>query len=361
MRITTFLLLQLKRIWKNKGYLLLLLLFPVALFLFSRTLQSEEDSRISVGLYLDTEDELAKKVCDKLVTSEDSLFVFSFASSEDDLIKNVQNNRFECGYLFRKDLGQELDKNHLKNLVTVYVSETTTCSGVLNELVYANLFEEYSLSLLQKSLVNASHLPFTEKTAAESELPAVTAEDIEAAYRSHLTDGSTFRFDVQFIAKDEVGSSGTATTAALPVLRGLTAVFLLLCGFFSMLTAYQDEKSGLYARLRGSKRFLYPRLTQLIYLLPAGMICLLSLHLCGSFTGLGTELTALLCYTVALFLFYTVLGTLIRSHTVLCAAFPMILLCTLIFTPVIVDLSDFFPWLKIVRYVLPTNYYLLFF
>ncbi len=361
MRITTFLLLQFKRIWKNRGYLLLLLLFPIALFLLSHTLQSEEDSRIFVGLYLDTEDELAKATCDKLVALDDSLFVFSFVSSEEDLIKNVQNNRFECGYLFRKDLGQELDKNHLKNLITVYVSETTTCSGVLNELVYANLFEEYSLSLLQESLVNASHLPFTDTAAAESNLPTVTVKDIEEGYRSHLTDGSTFRFDVQFISNDEVVSPGTATTATLPVLRGLTAIFLLLCGFFSMLTAHQDEKNGLYARLHGIGRFLYPRLTQLTYLLPAGLICLLSLRLCGSFTSLGTELAALLFYTVALFVFYTALGTLIRSHTVLCAAFPMILLCTLIFTPVIVDLSAFFPWLKVVRYALPTYYYLLFF
>lgn len=361
MKLSTFFCMQLKRLWKNKVLLLLLLAFPIAMYLLSRSLQGNEDSRISVGLYVDTEDALALTVCDKLLALEDSLFVFSAVSSEEELIKKVQNNQFECGYLFRKNLGKELDKTHLKNLVTVYVSENTTASGILNELVYANLFEEYSLSLLQDNLKAAGHLPFTEQDAAGFSLPAVTEQDIEAAYRSHLSDGSTFRFEVAFVSETKEITELDPSVATRPLLRGLTSVFLLLCGFLATLTTYNDEKNGLYARLRGAERFLYPRLTQLAYLIPAGLISLCTLGICGSFTTLGTEFVALLCYIVALWVFFTLLGTLIRSHTVLCAAFPMLLLCTLIFTPVIVDLSTFFPWLKVVRYVLPTHYYLLFF
>ena len=149
--------------------------------------------------------------------------------------------------------------------------------------------------------------------------------------------------------------------ATRPLLRGITALFLLLCGFLAMLTTYHDEKNGLYTRVRRSMRFVYPRLTGLAYLLPAGILCLLSLWISGCMTNLGTELVALLCYMGVLLLFYWFLGFVIKNHTLLCAAFPMLLLCTLIFTPIIVDLSTFFPWLKAVRYVLPTHYYLLFF
>lgn len=361
MKLTTFFLMQIKRIYKNKMLLLLLLAFPFAMYLLSRSLHGEADSRISVGLYVDTKDELALTVCDKLLALEDSLFVFSAVSTEEELIKKVQNNQFECGYMFRKDLGKELDKTHLKNLITVYVSENTTGDGIINELVYANLFEEYSLSLLQDSLKTADHLPFTKKDATAFSLPAVTERDIEEIYRSHLTDGSTFRFDVEFVSEKGTSAPGNTSSATRPLLRGLASVFLLLCGFLASLITHNDEKNGLYTRLRGPERFLYPRLTQLAYLIPAGLISLCCLGICGSFTSLGTELLALLCYIIALSVFFSLLGTLIRNHTVLCAAFPMILLCTLVFTPVIVDLSTFFPWLKVVRYVLPTHYYLLFF
>ncbi|MBR2409100.1 MAG: ABC transporter permease [Lachnospiraceae bacterium] len=361
MRLHTFFLMQLKRLWKNKLFLVLLLLFPVCLYLLSHSFQKEEDSRILVGVCLDTEDELAETLYEKLLDLEDSLFSFSSFASEDELIKAVQSNQLECGYLLRKDLGKELDKNRLKNLITVYVSENTTCKGIINELVYANLFEEYSLSLLQDCLEEAAHLPFTEKDAALFSLPPVTEEAIEKSYRSQLENGSTFRFDVEFISKQKTEPLSGTTAATVPLLRGFTAVFLLLCGFLAMLASYNDEKNGVFARLGRGRRFLFSRITMLAYLLPSGLICLLGLALCGSLSHLGTEFIALIGYLFALLLFYTILGTLIHNHTVLCAAFPMVVLCTLIFTPVLVDLSAFFPWIKVVRYVLPSYYYLLFF
>lgn len=361
MNLFAFVTLQFKRILKNKPFLLLLLFFPVCLFLLSQAFHKEKDSRIPVGICLSTEDRLTETLCEKLLTMEDSLFVFYSVASEEELLRSVQNNRFECGYLFQKPLGQELDKSHLKNLITVYVSESTTCTGVLNELVYANLFEEYALSLLQETLKESGHLPFTDGDRTESSLSPVTKEEIEHYYRAHLADGSTFRIEVQFLSgPDTVLPSGTAS-ATLPLLRGFTAVFLLLCGFLALLTVYHDKKNGLYTRIYGAARITFPCVTMFAYLLPAGLSCLLGLCCSGIVTRWGTEFLALLCYLFAIVLFYSVLGAGIHSHTVLCAAFPMVLLCTLAFTPVLVDLSIFFPWIKVVRYVFPTYYYLLFF
>lgn len=361
MNLHTLFALQLKRIGKRTLFLCLLLLFPITLFILSQSFAAEEDSRIPVGIYLNTEDTLARSLCEKLITSEDSLFIFSYADSEEALMKGVQSNRFECGYLFEKDLGAELDRNRLKNLITVYASENSTCTGILNELVYAALFEEYSLSLLQDTLRDAGHLPFTEDATGNDSLPPVTKEKIEQSYRSHLTDGSTFRIEVIFESPAvETPDSGTRA-ATQPLLRGLTAVFLLLCGFVALLTMVRDKANGLYARLHGAPRLLYPYLTMPVYLLPSGLVCLIGLTISGSFTDLGPELLALLCYIVALLLFYSILEALLRNHTVLCAAFPVLVLCTLVFTPVITDLSALFPWIKTVRYAFPTYYYLMFF
>lgn len=361
MNLLTFFTLQLKRIVKQPLFLCMLLFFPVLLFSLSRAFTGEEDSRIPVGVFLNTEDSLAKALCEKLVTSEDSLFSFTYISTEDELLKGVQSNRLECGYIFEKDLGAELDRSRLKNLITVYTSENTTCTGVLNELVYAALFEEYSLAMLQDTLREADHLPFTEGSPEDNSLPAVTKEAIEQLYRTHLTDGSTFRIEVILPSESgEPADSGTRA-ATKPLLRGFTAVFMLLCGFVALLTTVRDNRDGLYARLYGTTRFLCPHLTMLACLLPSGLICLLGLGAGGSIHDFGTELLALFCYIVALLLFYSVLGALLRSHTMLCAAFPVLVLCTLVFTPVITDLSAFFPWIKAVRYAFPTYYYLMFF
>ena len=361
MNLWTFFLLQLKRIGKHTAFLLLLLLFPICLFFLSDAFHKEEDSRIPVGLCLATDDSFAEALCTKLIDKNDSLFTFSLVNSEEELLRGVQQKRYECGYLFQKELGKELDKNRGKNLITVYVSETTTCTGVLNELVYAELFEEYSLSLLQETLTDANHLPFTDKEAASFSLPAVDKDAIETAYRSHLTDGSTFRIEVSFLSGPDASPKSGTSVATLPILRGLSAAFLLLCGFLALLATVNDKANGLYDRLYGTARFLCPPLTMIAYLLPSGLSCLVGIALSRTGAAPGTELFAMLCYIGVLLLFYTVLGTLIRNHTVLCAVFPMLVLCTLVFTPVITDLSVFFPWIKAVRYVFPSYYYLLFF
>ncbi len=361
MNLLTFFVLQLKRILKHKLLLCMLLLFPVVLFFLSRSFDREADSRIPVGICLTTEDALAQTLCEKLVSLEDSLFSFTYADSEEALLKGVQSNRFECGYLFEKDLSTELNRNRLKNLITVYTSENTTSTGVLNELVYANLFEEYSLSLLQDTLREAGHLPFSENAVTELTLPPVTQEEIETLYRSHLTDGSTFRIEIVFGTAAEDKEAGNMQAATFPLLRGLTAVFLLLWCFPALLTIIRDKANGLYVRLHGKTRLLCPCLTMSAYLLPSGLICLLGLGISGSITTLGTELLAMVCYLLALSVFYLILGALLRNHTLLCAAFPVLVLCTLVFTPVITDLSVFFPWIKAVRYLFPTYYYLMFF
>ena len=360
MNTKLFFLLQLKRIVKNKLFLSLLIVFPLCLYFLSVSFRSEEDSRIQIGFAVTAEDPLTAALTEKLLTMEDSLFSFRQFDSEEALIKEVQNNGIECGYLFRKPLKEELDKSHLKNLIRVYVSENTTCKGIVNELVYAVMFEEYSLQLLNDSLKAAGHLPFTEAEAAEFSMPPVSEERIEELYRTHLTDGSTFRFDVVFTGSASTVGEGTSV-ASLALLRGLAGLFLLLCGFMALLTVHSDTRNGLYVKIHGMKRYFLPYITMVSYLLPAAAICFISLGICGLLGNLITEVTAFLCYLVALILFYTVLGSLVRNHTMLCAAFPMVLFCTIIFTPVIVDLSAFFPWLRVVRYVLPTSYYMLFF
>lgn len=362
MNYPVFFLLQLKRLLKSKSFVLLLLLFPVVLFVLSHTFSGEDDSRIPVGICTETDDSLTETLCRKLTEKNDSLFRFFEVPSQEELTRLVQSGQIECGYLFRKPLQEELDRSHTKNLITVLVSENTTCKGILNEFVYANLFEEYSLHLLKKTLADAGDLPFDKTAAASFSLPPVTEKDIEQNYRTHLFNGDTFRFEI--ISLSVNGSAETArgtVSAVFTLFRGLAAVFLLLCGFLAMLTLHEDIQNGLYRKLRGIKRPVCMGLTMLSYLLPAGVVSLLSLGISGCMDSFLRELSALLCYIFLLLAFYALLGTIIRSHTMLCAAFPMILLCTLVFTPVIADLSVFFPWIKAVRCVLPTYYYLLFF
>ena len=367
MNLLSFFFLQLKRTLKSKLQPVLLLLFFFSILFLSQTTSAKEDSRIPVGLCVETEDPLAKTLRDRLLTGNDSLFRFIEVETVDDLTRMIENGTAECGYLIRKPLKYELEKKHMNNLIRIYVSETTTCKGILNEYVYANLFEEYAEDILLKCLKKADLLPFTEEAAEAFSLPPVTDEMIQDIYRSYTRGDETFSFEIFTVTAETAPEKSTESeatgtyTAILPLFHGLTALFLLLGGFLSLLTVISDRTGGLYDKLQGMERFLASVLTMLAVLLPFALTAFLSMLLFGPSGQLLTELIALLAYLPLLLVFYGILGKILKNPTVLCGAFPMILLLTIVFTPVITDLSVVFPWIRTLRYALPTYYYLLFF
>lgn len=367
MNFLSFFTLQLKRTLKKKHLLVILLFFFLCMLFLSRTTAQEEDSRIPVALCVETEDPLALTLQNRLLSSDDSLFRFFTVETLDDLTRTIENGSAECGYLIRKPLQYELEKKHINNLIRIYVSENTTCKGVLNEFVYANLFEEYAEVLLKNCLFKADRLPFTKEAALRFDKPPVTDEKIDSIYRSYTEGDETFTFALYTVASDNTQTqtdpaevSGTYA-AVLPLFHGLTALFLLLGGFLALLTVVADRSHGLYDKLHGIEGLFASALTMLAVLLPFGGASLIAMTFFGAGNGFFTELLALLVYLPTLLLFYGILGQIIKHPTVLCGAFPMILLITVVFTPIITDLSSFFPWIKTIRYFLPSYYYLMFF
>lgn len=367
MNFLSFFLLLLKRTCKKKSFLVILLLYFLCMLFLSRSASPAADSRIPVGICVDTEDTLALSLCDKLISGNDSLFRFVKVQTLDELTLQIENGSFECGYLFRKPLFYELEKKHLHNLVRIYVSETTTCKGVLNEYVYAALFEEYAKNILINCLKKAGQLPFTEDAAGGFGLPPVTDEMIESIYRAYIHGNETFTFEIYTAASghtpdkaDEAPAGGTYAAVA-PLFHGLTALFLLLGGFLALLSFITDRERGLYDRICGQLRPVAAFLSMLSVLLPFWGVSFLAILLFGTGGSILTELAAGLVYLCCLLLFYGILGTLIKNPTMLCGAFPMLVLLTIVFTPVITDLSVIFPWIRTVRHLLPAYYYLLFF
>lgn len=357
--------LQLKRMSKKKHLLFILGAFLIGMLLFSYSLSSREDTRIPIALCLETEDELAVTLYQKLLTSDDSVFRFIEADSFDDLTRMIENGSAECGYLLRKPLLYELEKKHINNLIRVYVSENTTCKGVLNEYVYSQLFEEYALQLLNTTLKKDDRLPFTEADAIEFNLPTVTDAVIEKQYRSYFDGKETFHFEIYTVSvKDDAAvtvSEDTVDSTLAPVFHGLTSLFLLLGGFLALLTVKKDQTNGLYDKLHGVERLNASVLTMTASLLPFFGVALLTLVVIPSQSPLQTELLPLIVYFPILVVFFLVLGRILPNTTVLCGAFPMLLMISVLFTPVITDLSTIFPWMRLVRLGLPTYYYLWFF
>lgn len=368
MNLFSFFLLLQKRLLKKKSVWFIFIIFAGCMLFLNKSSSETDSDKIRVGVCLETEDEFTRKVYNTLLSEEDSLFSFCPVSSADTLATMIENNSLECGYLFKKPLLTELNKKHLKRLVTVYISDNTSCKGILNEYVYSVLFKEYGKHISFDRIISRHKPVFSPDDPLAFSYPKLTFSALEDRYLQYFDDKELFSFDIRTVTGNQAQNGNTAelvesgTKPVLrPLFRGLIALFIMLGGFMALTMTLKDITNGLYDRLHGIRKQLAALLSMLSLLVPCAVVSALLLFVTANAVNPLRELFALAVYLAALLLFYGIFGQILRNPSLLCGAFPVLVLLTLLCCPIITDLSVFFPWMRSIRILLPANYYFLFF
>ena len=341
-------------------FLLLLLIAAPCLCLFASHHQAQDtDDRIRIGYCIVTPEDTERaetarnediEWLEEHLENGDSLFAFYPSESPEKLRAEVAKGTAECGYLIPSDLFARLRCGNEKNLITLLTSPHTTMSPIINETLFATVFQRLSGQVFLQYL--------TKDSAIAGAYPdSYTAEDVDALYQKYLTNGSTFSFVYDNDANEF--HYGTSTVLTSP-LRGLFAVLLLLCGFVGALSYYQAAEHPVFAKL--SVRIV--RIT--VPMLFAGITALICLFcipgtpgITHSPAGFVSEGCKLLLYTLLCLAFLLVLTTLIPYRGILYALFPLYLMGCLIFSPVFLDAAQYLPALRTVSYFFLPTWYLL--
>ena len=342
-------------------FLLFLLIAAPCLCIFASHRQaSEQDDRIRVGFCIVSDGEEASRIADAdnedityltdALGSHESLFAFYRAADPDTLRADVARGTAECGYLIPADLYEQLRAGNKKELITVLTSPRTTMNAIINERLFAMIFERLSGQVLFQYL--------TEDSAIAAYYPAsYTEKDVEELYRMYLTNGSTFSFTYDNTVNEF--HYGTQAVLTSP-LRGLFAVLILLSGFVGALSYYQAAEHPVFARKRVRiVRILVPMLFSCVF----SLVCLYSIPqvsgISHSLPGFFLEAGRLLLYMALCLVFLFVLTSLIPYRGILYALFPLYLMGCLIFSPIFLDASQFLPELKTLSYFFLPTWYLL--
>lgn len=339
-----YLILSMKRLLKKPVWLVLLLFFPVLTMFFSYT--DSRESGLRVALYAQTDEPFSNELIQKLLARE-GVCHFYLASSEDRLYRDVLNGHAECGYLFPEDLSSKLDLGKKKNLVELVISSSTTMSKITNEIVYSELFELYSLHILEDYLMNDSLL---------SEYETPDPATVEALYQKYLVNGSTFAFDIENFY-DDYSSIEKGLTAHITI--GMTGILILLGGICGLLQYAEDEEKKRHDHVPFSVR-KYIACIEIVcpFLLFAitGAVCL---GITGYFAQLS-HLISYLLYILLAFLFCMLLYPLRHKRMVFLTFLPLYLLGCLILTPIFIDVTVYLPALSWISRFFLTDYLFLF-
>ena len=344
-----------KRQLKRPAFWFILALFPCFTVLFAGA-GGKAESSIRVALSTPGEDSFSADLVTKLLKRE-GLIHFTFYESEAELYRQVATGAAECGYVFREDLLERLNDGHKNRLVDLVVSPDTTMDKIINEVIYSELFEEYSLHLLLDYLRHRSVFSKSVFYGGGKGLISdlTLSAKATALYRRHMSDGSTFSFTYVNGIDDY---RAQAPSLLLSPIRGLTALLLVMGGFCGALNYYNDLEHHVLDH-RGPKdrvRFLLlsVMIPVLLLILP-GLLCL---WFSGNFTLLPSELAGLLLLTILVTLSVSLLTRLIPKKLYFCSLIPVLLIGSLVFSPVFLDISRYLPALRILRYFFPATYYL---
>ena len=342
----------LKRQCTNSMYICFLVFIPICLLLANRLLNSKmANSQIPVGCYFafddkDLSDELASSLKD--VSGRLNIIVYD---DENQMVTDTSAAKLECSYIITEDFATSIAEDNYKNIILVYSSPKTILADMINELVFAAIFRVAGDEVLYCYANEHEDLFYNES----DDVLAI----LEAEYTKQLSSGNTFT--LEFNTYDENTDSHDFTTVSephtLPV-RGIIAIFLFLCLLLSMVDYTGELEKGALIKLSRGKRVLLSSCFIHSWLIPASVASLITILLSGISENAIRELIVMLFYYLLLMLFGVLLNVLIKKSLILTALIPILIIGSLIFTPIIIDIGAIVPIVNFVEKLFLPYYYI---
>ncbi|MCM1056040.1 MAG: hypothetical protein NC517_00310 [Firmicutes bacterium] len=330
-----------KRLFKTYSFLVILCLVP--LLVAGVRLGSREDSGIAkVLLYLpNPEDELALQIASGLMEDNGVLY-YELCESEEEGRKAVEGFRADALWIFPEDMKKTLARTAASGMgteegaVAVVQREDDVRMLFTRQILCARLYPAFSYEVYVDFVRNVC------------EMPDVTDGELREAYNSTLVEGSLFRMEYLD------GGAVEESSYLLAPVRGILALWLVLCGFAGAMYHMQDEQRGVFSGLPVKRRLLWAFGVQSVLLCDAVAVLLASLKIAGVFTTWSREIPAAMLLAGNVLMFCNLIRLLCRRPERLGSCIVLLLTGMLILCPVFLDVGG----LKPIQYLLPPYYYL---
>lgn len=331
-----------KRLFKTYSFLVILCLVPI--LVAGVRLGVREDSGIAkILLYLpNPEDELAFQIASALMEDNGVLY-YELCDSEEEARKAVESFRADALWIFPEDMKRTLAETAVSGIgmnegtVAVVQREDDVRMLFTRQILCAQLYPAFSYEMYVDFVRN------------ECEMPDVTDGELLGAYNSTLVEGSLFRMEYL----DGMPSEEDSSYLLAPV-RGILAIWLVLCGFAGAMYYMQDEQRGIFFGLPARRRLFWAFGVQAVLLCDGVAVMLAALKIAGVFTTWKREIPAALLFCSSVMVFCNLLRLLCRRQERLGSCIPLSLTGMLILCPVFLDIDGLRP----VQYLLPPYYYL---
>lgn len=329
-----------KRLYKKFSFLLILCLVPA--LVGGMWLGTREESGIwKVVLCLQNpEDALSAEIA-KGFQEEPGVLQFVRCETEAEARELVKSGGADEAWIFPADLRAEIGKaasqKRAAPIVTVLARENALTLVFTKEILVSALYPHFSYRI------------YEDFVREECGLAEISDEELRTAYDRTLREGSLFQMEYL----DGQIQEKTDSYLLTPV-RGILALWLVLCGFAAAMYFMQDERDGVFSRLPAGRRLWLSFGMQGVLLCNGVVVLLLACGLAGVFTRLPGELASAVLFACCVAAFCNLLRLLCPRMEWLGSCIPILMMGMLVLCPV------FFPvrgW-RALKFLLPPFYYL---
>lgn len=313
-----------KRLFKSYGFIALFLCVIVITVGF-KGLSSAEHGALKISVYIDDKaDKLALEIKDRMAGGK-SLLRYSFADSEEEAEGAVESGKADAAWIFPRNLIEILDTAATDGFpdaaVRVVQREETVLLSASRNILVSFIYPEYARAVYEA---------YAHAELGLSDEEFALYDDFE-----HMSVNENL-FEINFaVGGNRERMSEDINYIASPI-RGILALWVLLCGFAGAVFIRRDESAG--------KLALYP-ITKIpgiiaefigVVVFDATIIMGVSLFLSGIPTDPAIDVLSLLLYGVGVWLFTVfVSGFFTRSES-LVVFIPFLMVASMVLCPVFI-------------------------
>lgn len=342
-RLLTWFLLLSKRLYKKVTFLMLLILIPAVVIVYSVVVDGE-DSGISTVVLVqeDPADALSAQVIGALQGSSEAVR-FTLAASAEEAEARVRYGKADSAWIFPADLDARIrdfiaDQKHNNGFVKVIVREDNVMQMLVREKLSGEIFElcaRYEYMELMRASVPA--------------FADASDEEILAYYDSVLVEDKLFSFYQLGVGASVSDGNGYLKTP----IRGLLGILIVIGGLATSMYYINDLSGGLFGWVAQRKLPGVELGYQMISMIPMGSVALLAMLGANVGTGILKELGVMLLYCLCCGSFCRMLRIWCGSIRRLGIVLPVLSVLMIAACPVFYDLAG----LRGIQLLFPPTYY----
>lgn len=328
-----------KRLFKKISFIVILCIVPF--LVVGMKLASKQESGIfKIALFLpNSDDELSSEIVTNLIES-DSVMQYVICKTEQEATDMVRSFEADEAWIFPENLEKSLQEiaseKRLAPVVTIIARQETISLVFTREILCNSLYPAFSYAVYQDFVRD------------DLGLEMISDQELKDAYNQTLVKGNLFQ--MAYLDGQEVETNNYL----LAPIRGILAVWLVLCGFAASMYFIQDEQSGTFSCVPLKDRLKMAFGVHAVLIADSVVVLLIACKFAGIFTNWYSETLCAVLFAICTIAFCNFIRLLCGTIERLGAFIPVLLIAMIILCPVFINIKN----CKLVQYLLPPYYYL---